>query len=76
MSVRWTPLGVLLGLASTALALALAAAAVSRPRLLAAPDRAPPLRRLRSGHAGDYVALLLVGTTLLGALALPGILGS
>jgi multicomponent Na+:H+ antiporter subunit D len=74
-SVHWTPLGVLLGLASTALALALAAVAATRPRLLAAPDRALPLRRLQSGHVGDYVAWLLVGTTLLGALALPGVLG-
>ncbi|MFF5981870.1 complex I subunit 5 family protein [Streptomyces olindensis] len=76
VSVHWTPLGVLLGLASTALALALAAAAVARPRLSAAPDRALPLRRLQSGHVGDYVAWLLVGTTLLGALALPAVLGS
>ncbi|MCT9144498.1 complex I subunit 5 family protein, partial [Streptomyces violarus] len=75
VSVHWTPLGVLLGLASTALALALAAVAVTRPRLLAVPDRAQPLRRLQSGHVGDYVAWLLVGTTLLGALALPGLLG-
>ncbi|MGA5895610.1 complex I subunit 5 family protein [Streptomyces venetus] len=75
VSVHWTPLGVLLGLVSTALALALAAVAVTRPRLIAAPDRALPLRRLQSGHVGDYVAWFLVGTTLLGALALPGILG-
>ncbi|MYS94606.1 MULTISPECIES: complex I subunit 5 family protein [Streptomyces] len=74
--VHWTPLGVLLGLASSASALALAAVAVTRPRLLAAPGRALPLRRLQSGHVGDYVAWLLVGTTLLGALALPGVLGS
>ncbi|MEU6474900.1 complex I subunit 5 family protein [Streptomyces massasporeus] len=75
-SVHWTPLGVLLGLASAALALALAAVAVARPRLLAAPGRALPLRRLQSGHVGDYVAWLLVGTSLLGALALPGVLGN
>lgn len=75
VSVHWTPVGVLLGLASTALGLALAAVAVTRPRLLAVPDRAQPLRRLQSGHVGDYVAWLLVGTTLLGALALPGVLG-
>ncbi|MFI6854103.1 hypothetical protein [Streptomyces sp. NPDC050416] len=71
LSVHWTPPGVLLGLASTALALALAAVAVTRPR-----GRALPLRRLHSGHVGDYVAWLLVGTTLLGALALPEVLGS
>ncbi|MFJ4466571.1 complex I subunit 5 family protein [Streptomyces sp. NPDC089424] len=74
--VHWTPLGVVLGLFSTALAVGLAAAAVARPKLLAAPDRALPLRRLQSGHVGDYVAWLLVGSTLLGALALPGVLGT
>ncbi|MFE0372033.1 complex I subunit 5 family protein [Streptomyces tendae] len=73
-SVHWTPLGVGLGLLSTVLAVALAALAVVRPGLLAAPDPVLPLRRLQSGHIGDYVAWLLVGTTVLGALALPGIL--
>ncbi|PPS83616.1 complex I subunit 5 family protein [Streptomyces sp. MH60] len=73
-SVHWTPPGVGLGLLSTVLAVALAAVAVVRPGLLAAPGRALPLRRLQSGHIGDYVAWLLVGTTVLGALALPGIL--
>ncbi|MDQ0597079.1 multicomponent Na+:H+ antiporter subunit D [Streptomyces canus] len=75
-SVHWTPAGVLLGLVSTALAVGLAAVAVTRPRLLAAPGRALSLRRLQSGHIGDYVAWLLVGAGLLGALALPGILTS
>ncbi|MGW7569961.1 complex I subunit 5 family protein [Streptomyces tendae] len=73
-SVHWTPLGVGLGLLSTVLAVALAALAVGRPGLLAAPGWALPLRRLQSGHIGDYVAWLLVGTTVLGVLALPGIL--
>ncbi|MEU3841305.1 complex I subunit 5 family protein [Streptomyces sp. NPDC028635] len=73
--VHWTLPGVLLGLLSTLLAVALAAVAVTRPKLLAAPRRALPLRRLQSGHIGDYVAWVLVGTTLLGALALPGVLG-
>ena len=71
---HWSPAGVLLDLASTALALGLGALAVTRPRLLAAPDRALPLRRLQSGHLGDYVAWVLVGATVLGALALPGLL--
>ncbi|WP_328420213.1 complex I subunit 5 family protein [Streptomyces sp. NBC_00443] len=71
---HWTPVGVLLDLASTVLALGLAALAVTRPDLLAAPSRARPLRRLQSGHVGDYVAWVLVGATLLGALALPGLL--
>ncbi|MEU2717396.1 complex I subunit 5 family protein [Streptomyces sp. NPDC007205] len=74
-SVHWTLPGVLLGLASTALAVALAGLAVTRPHWTAAPDWARPLRRLQSGHVGDYVAWLLVGATLLGALALPGVLG-
>ncbi|CAL9664773.1 complex I subunit 5 family protein [Streptomyces sp. enrichment culture] len=73
-SVHWTPVGVGLGLLSTALAVALASVAVARPGLLAVPDRTLPLRRLQSGHIGDYMAWLLLGTTVLGALALPGIL--
>ncbi|PWI13777.1 NADH-quinone oxidoreductase subunit D [Streptomyces sp. Act143] len=71
--VHWTLPGVLLGITSTLLAAGLAGVAVTRPHLLAAPDRALALRRLQSGHIGDYVAWLLVGATLLGALALPGI---
>lgn len=74
-SVHWTPAGILLGLLSTLLAVGLAAVAVTRPSLLGAPHRLLPLRRLQSGHVGDYVAWVLVGTTLLGALALPGVAG-
>ncbi|MFI5683359.1 complex I subunit 5 family protein [Streptomyces sp. NPDC051636] len=74
-TVAWTPEGILLGLLSTLLAVGLAALAVTRPAWTAAPDRARPLRRLQSGHLGDYVAWLLLGTTLLGALTLPGVLG-
>lgn len=74
-SVHWTWAGALLGLTSTLPAVGLAAVAVARPRLLAAPGRALSLRRLQSGHIGDYVAGLLAGTALLGALALPGVLG-
>ncbi|GHB66079.1 hypothetical protein GCM10010377_66170 [Streptomyces viridiviolaceus] len=73
-SVHWTPVGVALGLVSTLLAVGLAAVAVVRPKLLAPPARALPLRRLQSGHVGDYVAWLLVGTTVLGVLALPAVL--
>ncbi|NEB61094.1 NADH dehydrogenase [Streptomyces diastaticus] len=73
-SVHWTPLGVGLGLLSSLLAVALAAVAVARPGRLAVPGRALPLRRLQSGHIGDYVAWLLVGTTVLGVLALPAVL--
>ncbi|MFJ6912362.1 complex I subunit 5 family protein [Streptomyces sp. NPDC101133] len=72
-SVRWTPLGVGLGVLSSVLAVALAAVAVARPGLLVAPNWALPLRRLQSGHIGDYVAWLLVGATVLGVLALPAV---
>ncbi|NEB02654.1 hypothetical protein [Streptomyces sp. SID13726] len=54
---------------------ALAFLAVTHPEPFAAPDRALWLRRLQSGHVGDYVAWILVGTTVLGALTLPGMLG-
>ncbi|MER5520171.1 NADH-quinone oxidoreductase subunit D, partial [Streptomyces sp. NPDC002763] len=73
--VHWTSTGVLLGCLSTLLAVGLAALAVARPGQLVARDRALPLRRLQSGHVGDYVAWLLVGAAALGALALPGVLG-
>lgn len=52
---HWSPAGVLLDLASTLLALGLAALAVTRPTLLAAPDRAPaatPAVRARRGPRG------------------------
>jgi multicomponent Na+:H+ antiporter subunit D len=74
-SVHWTPAGVLLGLVSTLLAGVLALLAVTRPEPFAVPDRALWLRRLQSGHVGDYVAWVLIGTTVLGALTLPGMLG-
>jgi formate hydrogenlyase subunit 3/multisubunit Na+/H+ antiporter MnhD subunit len=74
----WTLPGVLLGLLSTALAAALASAAVWRPGLtrpaarplrsaVAAGDRhvVLPLRRLHSGLLGDYVTWLTVGLAAL-----------
>ncbi|MER5537680.1 complex I subunit 5 family protein [Streptomyces mirabilis] len=73
-SPHWTLAGLLLGLTSTLLALGLATLAVTRPKPLGEPSWLAPLRRLQSGHIGDYVAWMLVGTTLLAALALPGIL--
>ncbi|MGW0420104.1 hypothetical protein [Streptomyces sp. NPDC003015] len=74
-SAHWAPAGVLLGLVSPLPAGVLALLAVTRPEPFAAPNRALWLRRLQSGHVGDYVAWVLVGTTLLGALTLPGMLG-
>ncbi|MFF2518609.1 complex I subunit 5 family protein [Streptomyces sp. NPDC058086] len=73
-SPHWTLAGLLLGLTSTLLALGLATLAVTRPKPLGEPSWTAPLRRLQSGHIGDYVAWMLMGTTLLAALALPGIL--
>ncbi|MFD7708782.1 complex I subunit 5 family protein [Streptomyces sp. NPDC059785] len=71
---HWTASGVGLGLTATALAVALAALAVSRPRRIGLRSVAGPLRRLQSGHIGDYVAWLLAGAALLGALAAPSVL--
>ncbi|MFF4803087.1 complex I subunit 5 family protein [Streptomyces sp. NPDC001351] len=73
---HWTPTGILLGFASTALAVGLATLAVIRPKLLAGAYRASQLRRLQSGHVGDYVAWVLVGAALLGALVLPAVVGA
>ncbi|WP_319181935.1 hypothetical protein [Streptomyces sp. ID05-47C] len=67
--------GVLLGLSAALAAVGLAALAVTRPGLSAAPERALPPRRLQSGHIGDYVAWLLVGTVVPAAPALPGLPG-
>jgi multicomponent Na+:H+ antiporter subunit D len=72
-SPHWTAAGALLGLASTVLALGLAALAVSRPELLGERSWTLPLRHLQSGHIGDYVAWVLAGAALLGVLVLPGI---
>jgi multicomponent Na+:H+ antiporter subunit D len=71
----WTLESVLLGVLSAALALALAFRAALRPadhdlRITA------PLRRLHTGHVGDYLTLTLAGIALLGLLCgglpLPG----
>jgi len=69
---HWTPAGLLLGLAAVALAIGLAAAAVLGPARQEPYGWTEPLRRLQSGHIGDYVAWFLAGTTVLGALLLPG----
>lgn len=64
----WTTTGVLLGLLTAALAVLLAVLAVRHPR----PWRYNPLRvpvrglrRLHSGHLGDYLAWLAVGVAVL-----------
>jgi multicomponent Na+:H+ antiporter subunit D len=80
LEAGWTASGVGLGLLSSALAVAVASAALYRDRL---PDLAGTaarpitaavrgLRALHSGHVGDYVAWLVAGVAVLGALvALP-----
>ncbi|GAA2410416.1 hypothetical protein GCM10010191_19110 [Actinomadura vinacea] len=55
----WTVSGVATGLLGVALAAAVAACGI-RGRL----PRAALLRRLHSGHVGDYVAWLVAGVTL------------
>ncbi|MFF7230990.1 proton-conducting transporter membrane subunit [Streptomyces sioyaensis] len=65
---HWTAPGVLWGLLATALAAAFALAAVRQPVPEEPARWAAPLRRLHSGHAGDYVAWFLAGVTLLAAL--------
>ncbi|MFE4960043.1 complex I subunit 5 family protein [Streptomyces sp. NPDC056653] len=71
---HWTPAGTFLGFVSAALAVGLAAAAVHGPARQEAHRWTTPLRRMHSGHIGDYVVWLLAGTTLIGALSLPGVL--
>ncbi|MEV5376718.1 proton-conducting transporter membrane subunit [Streptomyces nondiastaticus] len=64
----WTWTGAGLGLLSAALAVALAALSVGRGSR-AVPGSAP-LRRLHSGHVGDYVAWAVAGIGLVSLLAL------
>ncbi|MEU9796955.1 complex I subunit 5 family protein [Streptomyces sparsogenes] len=70
---HWSTTGILLGLLSTALAAALAALAVWRPARTGATALTAPVRRLQSGHIGDYVAWLVVGMALLAALTATGL---
>lgn len=65
---HWTTAGVLWGLLATALAVGLALLAVRRPPVAEPARWTTPLRRLHSGHVGDYVAWFLAGVTLLGVL--------
>ncbi|MEV5597756.1 complex I subunit 5 family protein [Streptomyces sp. NPDC052496] len=71
---HWSVAGVALGLLSAALACLLAWWAVRRPQDPDRPSRwAAPVRRLHSGHIGDYVAFVLAGTVLVAALLLPAL---
>ncbi|MEU1374202.1 complex I subunit 5 family protein [Streptomyces triculaminicus] len=64
----WTWTGAALGLLSAALAVVLAAAAVVG--LVPSRGWSAPLRRLHSGHIGDYVAWTTAGIGLLSLLTL------
>jgi multicomponent Na+:H+ antiporter subunit D len=74
--MHWTTLGIALGLTSAVLSFAIAFAGLYPQRFPTAVRRGAgmfgvPLRvvrRAHSGHIGDYVAWLLVGLALLGAL--------
>ncbi len=71
---HWTVAGVAFGLLSAALACGLAWWAVRRPHGPAEPARwAAPVRRLHSGHIGDYVAWVLAGVVLVAGLVVPGL---
>ncbi len=70
---HWQLTGILLGLLSAALAIALATLAVRRPVHTGAAALLAPVRRLQSGHIGDYVAWLVAGAALLTVLTVPGI---
>lgn len=65
---HWTPVGVLLGVLAAALALVLARTTAGGPARVRRARWALPLRRLHSGHLGDYVACALVGIALFAAL--------
>ncbi|WP_314174579.1 complex I subunit 5 family protein [Streptomyces winkii] len=70
---HWTLTGVLLGLFSTALGVGVALLGVRRRPYEGATERLlGPLRRLQSGHIGDYVAWAVAGLALLALLTAPG----
>ncbi|WP_413802486.1 hypothetical protein [Streptomyces iranensis] len=70
---HWQLTGILLGLLSAALAITLATLAVRRPVHTGTAALLAPVRRLQSGHIGDYVAWLIAGTALLTLLTVPGV---
>ncbi|WP_235883748.1 MnhB domain-containing protein [Saccharopolyspora elongata] len=81
---HWTATGIGLSLLSTGLAVVLAAMAVRPPPVPRVLRPLGPISRrcidvlheVHSGHAGDYVAWLLLGVTVLAALvAVPVVLG-
>ncbi|QPP10880.1 NADH dehydrogenase [Streptomyces bathyalis] len=70
---HWNTAGVLLGLLSTALGVGIAVLGVRRRPYPGIGDRLlAPLRRLQSGHIGDYVAWTVAGLALVTLLTAPG----
>jgi multicomponent Na+:H+ antiporter subunit D len=69
-TVEWTTTGVLLGLLSTGLAVAIALVSLYPRSVAARPFRSTMtvLHGLHSGHIGDYIAWLMVGIVGLAAL--------
>ncbi|WP_030017528.1 complex I subunit 5 family protein [Streptomyces monomycini] len=70
---HWSAAGVALGLLSAALACLLARWAVRHTGPTRQTRWAAPVRRLHSGHIGDYVAFILAGMALVAALLLPSV---
>ncbi|HEU5033480.1 MAG TPA: complex I subunit 5 family protein [Mycobacteriales bacterium] len=74
--IDWTTLGVALGLTSTVLALLVAALGLYAEKIRRAAERVldpfamvgSGLRRLHSGHVGDYITWVFIGVTALAAL--------
>ncbi|MFZ3566485.1 complex I subunit 5 family protein [Streptomyces sp. BH097] len=75
LAPHWTAASVVTGLLSTVCAAGCAALSLRRGAPAEPYAWTAPLRRLHSGHIGDYVAWFVLGTALLGALTLPGVLG-
>ncbi len=64
-AVAWTTTGVVLGLLSTAIAVVIAGLGLRGARLTALAPVMTGLRRLHSGHVGDYVGWLFAGLAVL-----------
>lgn len=72
-AAHWNTAGVLLGLLSTALGAGIALLGVRRWPCPGLSERLiAPVRRLQSGHIGDYVAWTVAGLALVTLLTAPG----
>ncbi|MGW2341265.1 complex I subunit 5 family protein [Streptomyces sp. NPDC001661] len=75
LAPHWTAASVVTGLLSTVCAAGCAALSLRRNAPAEPYAWTAPLRLLHSGHIGDYVAWFVLGTALLGALTVHGVLG-